>query len=175
MMKPEYERQRKRQLLLPKGAIPLVWAAIVLVIMGILPWLVARVGPRYGWTECTPGGWNVAGLLAVAAGLAMYAWCLVFHYKSYRTSVRVGFSPPHLVIAGPYRVSRNPMYVAGLFAWVGWTIFYGSPAVLAALILLWAVFSFRVIPLEERQLETQFGDEYLAFKQTVPRWIGRFK
>ena len=172
---PEQERQKRRELLLPKWTIPLVWAAIILLIMGLLPWIVARMGRLYGWAQGLPGWWNLAGLLVVAAGLAMYAWCLVFHFKSYRTSVRVGFSPPHLVTTGPYRVSRNPMYVSGLLAWVGWTFLYGSPAVLAALTLLWAVFSFRVIPFEERQLETQFGDEYLDFKRTVPRWIGRFE
>ena len=173
-MKPEPERHGRRELLLPKWAIPLVWAAMVGIIMGFLPWIVARFGPRYGWAQRRPGWWNIAGLIAVAAGLAMYAWCLVFHFKSYSTSVRAGFSPPHLVVAGPYRVSRNPMYVSGLFAWVGWTVFYGSPAVLAALVLLWSLFSFRVIPLEEQQLEAQFPEAYLEYKRAVPRWIGRF-
>jgi len=66
------------------------------------------------------------------------------------------------------------MYVSGLFAWLGWTVFYGSPAVLVVLLLLWSVFSFRVIPHEERLLETLFGDEYLEYKRSVRRWIGRF-
>jgi protein-S-isoprenylcysteine O-methyltransferase Ste14 len=65
------------------------------------------------------------------------------------------------------------MYVAGLFAWIGWTIFYGSPAVFIGLALLWSLFTFRVIPYEERQLEALFGDEYLKYKKSVRRWIGR--
>ncbi len=65
------------------------------------------------------------------------------------------------------------MYVAGLFAWIGWTVFYGSPAVFIGLVLLWSLFTFRVIPNEERQLEALFGDEYLEYKKSVPRWIGR--
>jgi protein-S-isoprenylcysteine O-methyltransferase Ste14 len=88
--------------------------------------------------------------------------------------VRVGFSPPHLVIAGPYKISRNPMYVSGLFAWLGWTIYYGSPAVFVALVLLWSVFTFRVIPHEEHQLEALFGEDYLEYKRSVHRWIGRY-
>ena len=139
MMKPEPEQDRRRELLLPKWAIPCFWAAIVLVIMGFLPWIVAKVGPRYGWTQRRPGWWNIAGLLAVAAGLAMYAWCLVFHFRKL-PHVPCGsvFSPPHLVVAGPYRVSRNPMYVSGLFAWAGWTVFLWQPTVLAAFVLLWS-------------------------------------
>ena len=79
-----------------------------------------------------------------------------------------------MVIDGPYRISRNPMYMSGLFAWLGWTIFYGSLAVFVMLVLFWFVFSFRVIPQEEKQLEALFGDEYLQYKNSVRKWIGRY-
>lgn len=174
-MEPELpKRNGRRELMLPRWAIPLVWAVIVLLILVLLPWAITKLGPRYGWSQHAPALWNYTGLIPVAFGLTLYVWCLVFHFMSYRTSVRVGFSPPHLVISGPYRVSRNPMYVAGLFAWLGWTVYYGSPAVFIALLLLWAIFSFRVIPYEERQLEMLFGEEYLEYKRSVRRWIGRF-
>jgi protein-S-isoprenylcysteine O-methyltransferase Ste14 len=173
MMKPEIPKHKdRRALILPRWLIPLVWAVIVLVIQILLPWAVAKIGPRFGWSQPTPDWWNLTGLIAVVIGIACYVWCLVFHFKSYRTSVRVGFSPPHLVIAGPYRFSRNPMYVSGLFAWLGWTVFYGSPAVFIALLLLWSIFSFRVIPHEERQLEELFGNDYIEYKRSVLRWIG---
>jgi protein-S-isoprenylcysteine O-methyltransferase Ste14 len=112
-----------------------------LVILVVLPWAVARLGPRYGWSQAVPATWNLIGLIAVAIGLVLYVWCLAFHFKSYRAAVRIGFSPPHLVVGGPYKYSRNPMYVSGLFAWLGWTVFYGSPAVLVGLVLLWSVFT----------------------------------
>jgi len=174
-MKPEIpKRKSPRELFLPRRLIPLVWAVIILIIHVLLPWAVARIGPRFGWTQQDPGRWNLVGLVVATIGVVLYVWCLVFHYKSYRTSVRVGFTPPHLVIAGPYRFSRNPMYVTGLIAWLGWVIFYGSPAVFVGLVLLWVIFTFRVIPYEERQLEELFGDEYLEYKRSVPRWVGRF-
>jgi protein-S-isoprenylcysteine O-methyltransferase Ste14 len=176
MMKSENPKSEEgHELLLPKWAIPIVWTIIVLVIQVLLPWVIAKVGPRLGWyQQGGPSWWNLAGLIVVLVGIVMYAWCLVFHYRSYRTSVRVGFSPPHLVIAGPYRISRNPMYVSGLFVWFGWTIYYGSPTVFVALMLLWSVFTFRVIPHEEQQLEALFGDDYLEYKRSVRRWIGRY-
>jgi protein-S-isoprenylcysteine O-methyltransferase Ste14 len=40
-------------------------------------------------------------------------------------------------------------------------------------VLLWSVFAFRVIPFEERQLQAMFGDDYLEYKRSVPRWMGR--
>ena len=165
------KRKDRRELFLPKWAVPLVWTVIVLVIMVFLPWIVAKIGPRFGWSQQIPEWWNLMGLFVVVTGLGLYAWCLVFHYKSYRDAVRISFSPPHLVSTGPYRISRNPMYVAGLCTWLGWTVFYGNPAVFVILILLWSVFSFRVIPHEERLLEALFGDEYLAYKRSVRRWI----
>ena len=158
---------------LPRWAIPLVWAVIVGLILVAVPWAVSKIGPRYGWSQDTPATWNLLGLVGVAAGLTFYVWSLVFHFKSYRAAVKIGFEPPHLVVDGPYRVSRNPMYVAGLFAWLGWTLFYGSPAVGVGLALLWTLFTLRVIPYEERQLEALFGDDYLEYKRSVRRWIGR--
>jgi protein-S-isoprenylcysteine O-methyltransferase Ste14 len=174
-MKSENPKRKDNSgLLLPRKVVPLVWAIIVLVIMVVLPWAISKIGLRIGWSQKNPAWWNFTGLIAVAIGLGFYAWCLVFHYLSYRASVRVSFSPPRLVINGPYRISRNPMYVSGLFTWFGWIIFYGSPAVIVAFLILWSVFTFRVIPHEERQLESLFGEEYLKYKHSVHRWIGRY-
>jgi protein-S-isoprenylcysteine O-methyltransferase Ste14 len=174
MMKPHRPTSKgRRERALPRWAIPLVWAVLVGLILVLVPWAVARLGPRYGWSQAVPATWNLTGLIAVAFGLALYVWCLAFHFKSYRAPVRIGFSPPHLVVGGPYHYSRNPMYVAGLFAWLGWTVFYGSPAVLVGLVLLWSLFTLRVIPHEERQLEGLFGDEYREYRRSVRRWIGR--
>jgi protein-S-isoprenylcysteine O-methyltransferase Ste14 len=174
-MNPEIPKPKAHpEFTLPRWAIPLVWAFIVLVIQIILPWAIAKIGPHFGWSQLTPSLWNFFGLIAVTIGLSLYAWCLVNHFKSYRTSVRMSFSPPHLVVAGPYVISRNPMYVSGLFTWLGWIVYYGSPAVFVALLLLWSLFAFRIIPSEERLLEELFGEQYLEYKRTVRRWIGRF-
>ena len=172
-MKPHLpKRKTPHQVIIPRWAVPLVWAILVFAIQILLPWVIAKLGPRFGWAGAVPGRWNLVGLIAVAIGLALYIWCLAAHYIGYQTSVPIGFSPPFLVVAGPYRFSRNPMYLSALIAWIGWTIFYESPAVFVALVLLWSLFAFRVIPSEERQLQAMFGDDYLNYKRSVPRWIG---
>jgi protein-S-isoprenylcysteine O-methyltransferase Ste14 len=53
----------------------------------------------------------------------------------------------------------------------GWTIFYGSIAVLIALVLWWVFFAFIQIPTEERQLEARFGETYLRYTDAVSRWF----
>ena len=162
-----------REVKLPKWAIPIVWGIIVLVIMIVIPWAFSLIGTRFGWNQGMPAWWNMAGIVVVVMGLAVYIWCLAFHFKSYREAVRIGFTPPHLVVTGPYRYSRNPMYVAGLFAWIGWTIFYGNLAIFAGLVFLWSIFTIRIIPYEENQLEALFGSDYIDYKKSVPRWLGR--
>ena len=159
---------------LPKWTVPFFWAAIVLVIQILLPFFMSLLGHRIGWFEQSPSLWNIIGLIAVIIGLALYGWCLSFHFKTYRSSVRLGFSPPTLVINGPYTISRNPMYVSGLFVWFGWVVFYGSPAVFIAFLLLYLIFSFRVIPGEEHQLEELFGEDYQEYKKSVRKWLGRY-
>jgi protein-S-isoprenylcysteine O-methyltransferase Ste14 len=170
--KPE-KKANSPGLLIPQWAVPMVWAVIMLGIQVFLPWILSKFGPWLGWEDSTPGALNLAGLILIALGLALYVWCLALHFKTYSASVRLRFSPPHLVGGGPYRFSRNPMYLSGLAAWLGWTIFYGSPAVLLGVILIWAIFAVRVIPAEERQLEELFGDKYLSYKRAVRRWVGR--
>ena len=86
--------------------------------------------------------------------------------------------PEHMVLLVPVGMllvvcGTTMMYVAGLLAWLGWTLFYGSPAVGIGLALLWTLFTVRVIPYEERQLEELFGEDYLVYKRSVRRWLGR--
>ena len=76
-----------------------------------------------------------------------------------------------LVVKGPFRFSRNPIYLA-------FTLLYGGTAVLAnalwavlLLPLVLAVLRYGVITREEEYLERKFGGEYLAYKSRVRRWI----
>ena len=76
-----------------------------------------------------------------------------------------------LVIAGPFRYSRNPLYIS-------LTLFYVGVAVLLKLLwpilflpLLFAIMHFGVITREERYLERILGEEYRQYKATVRRWI----
>jgi protein-S-isoprenylcysteine O-methyltransferase Ste14 len=83
------------------------------------------------------------------------------------------FTPPYLLTDGPYRWSRNPMYVAALVIWTGWALYYGSAAVLVVMLAAGVGLAFAGVPTEERKLEAQFGGAYLRYKSTVPRWLGR--
>lgn len=65
------------------------------------------------------------------------------------------------------------MYLSVFVLRTGWLVFYASVAVFVGLFVFWAIFIFLLVPSEERQLEAQFGEKYLDYKNSVPRWIGR--
>ena len=76
-----------------------------------------------------------------------------------------------IVVRGPYRFSRNPIYLAMVFLQLGigvWanSLWFFVLAILSALLLTWGV-----IWREERYLERKFGDDYLAYKARVRRWL----
>jgi protein-S-isoprenylcysteine O-methyltransferase Ste14 len=140
---------------------------------GVIPWAVSLLTPRYGWVSGRPGPWNLLGLVPVIAGVACLVWVMVNHITRTPERVVLGSTPGYLLERGPYRFSRNPMYVAELALWLGWAILYGSIAVLVGSLLLWAAMNYRGIPREERNLEARFGEAYLHYKSRVPRWLGK--
>jgi protein-S-isoprenylcysteine O-methyltransferase Ste14 len=106
-----------------------------------IPWLLSRLGPRYGWTAEGPGVWNLAGLISIIAGCALMTWCLVVHMRLAPAGWRIEKTPyyptpAYLATEGPYRFSRNPIYVAEGMIWIGWMVFFGSLVILAVLATL---------------------------------------
>jgi protein-S-isoprenylcysteine O-methyltransferase Ste14 len=79
------------------------------------------------------------------------------------------------VQTGPYRYTRDPMYLAAALIWLGWTMLFGSLYLLAGLFILFAGASIVSIPFEERQMEASFGDAYLQYKEAVARQLLRRK
>lgn len=75
-----------------------------------------------------------------------------------------------LVIAGIYKISRNPMYLGMFLALCAWTIYLANPVTLAGLpIFILYMNQYQIKP-EERALQAKFGDEYQAYMQQVRRW-----
>jgi protein-S-isoprenylcysteine O-methyltransferase Ste14 len=151
-----------------------VWLVAIPLVHGVIPWAISLLTPRYGWTEDWPGVLNLPGLIPVIVGAAGLIWILVtalLNMAQMPERVELGWTPPYLLIRGPYAFTRHPMYLAALALWLGWTLFYGNAAVFIALLVLGAWVSF-IVPCEERALEAKFGDTYRAYQARVPRWLG---
>jgi protein-S-isoprenylcysteine O-methyltransferase Ste14 len=109
-----------------------------------------------------------SGLVALGAVIAMSAvGCFAFR----RTTIVPHRSAKSLVVTGPFRVSRNPMYVALTAVYVGVAVIYASWATLVLLAVPLLVLQLVVIPMEESSLLRLFGAEYAAYAGRVRRWI----
>ncbi|MCS7244084.1 MAG: isoprenylcysteine carboxylmethyltransferase family protein [bacterium] len=89
----------------------------------------------------------------------------------------------NLITAGPYRYTRNPVYIANTLIASGLVIFaFGGYGIVITIIITIitisiyiAFYNFFVIPAEEKFLEEKFGESYLKYKSSVPRWLINLK
>ncbi|PWT87217.1 MAG: hypothetical protein C5B55_15145 [Blastocatellia bacterium] len=110
------------------------------------------------------------GVLLITAGFLLRVWA-VTHF--YTREMRVISLEPQsdLVTDGPYRYSRNPLYLGGnVFCFFGAGLLLGSPTMLA-LTAIHLPFIDLLIRREERQLQEKFGSEFREYKQHVRRWV----
>jgi protein-S-isoprenylcysteine O-methyltransferase Ste14 len=123
-----------------------------------------------GWRQFRSLPTGVAALLLLATGFLLRVWATYLFYE--RQMKVISLVPQkRLVTTGPYRFSRNPLYLGGnVFIFFGAALFLGSPAGLL-LTMLHLPFLDLFIRREEKQLERAFGDEWMRYKSQVRRWL----
>ena len=144
---------------------------IGVVIVGLgLAYLGTRVDTLLGVSAFTSPLVQAAALLLLALGFLVRVWATVYFY-AHRMRV-ISLEPQEtLITSGPYRFSRNPLYLGGnVFIFFGTASLLGSPAALV-LVSLHIPLMDRFIRREEKQLERSFGDEWRSYKRRVPRWL----
>jgi protein-S-isoprenylcysteine O-methyltransferase Ste14 len=112
-----------------------------------------------------------AGALLVAGAIALL-WYSVARFRAAGTPVPARRPTTAIVRSGPYRFSRNPIYLAYSLFLLGIAIWLNSVWLVATLAVAVALMHFVVIRREEEYLERRFGAEYLDYKASVGRWLG---
>ncbi len=116
---------------------------------------------------------QIAGLLIGTAGAALALWC-VFTFAFIGKGTPAPFDPPRrLVVRGPYRFARNPMYIGAALALAGAALFYRSMPLFGYVVLFLLVTHLFVLIYEEPTLRRSFGEEYQAYCGSVRRWWPR--
>ncbi len=141
---------------------PPVWALIFIIVAGVLGLLLGLETPL----RHRPAGFAVfaLGFLVSASGRLAFARVgTEVHPASKQNST--------LVINGPFRFTRNPMYIGIVIAMVGQALQIGTWLAFGSVVLFFAFVNWISIPFEEAKMERQFGDSYLAYKKRVRRWI----
>ena len=119
----------------------------------------------------------IPGTLAVPLGASLVVVAIVLFSSSVATFRAAGTPVPArkqttvIVRNGPYRLSRNPIYLAFSLFQVGIAIWANSVWLVATLVGAVALIHYVVIPKEEQYLERRFGAEYLDYKGSVRRWL----
>jgi len=117
-----------------------------------------------------PAPYNYAGVVIMALALALILWAAL-HFRRARTAI-VPFRPVSaLVTTGPYKYTRNPMYVGMTGILLGVAICLGSVTPFIVLPAFTALIRERFILAEEALMEEAFGAAYLDYKARVPRWL----
>jgi protein-S-isoprenylcysteine O-methyltransferase Ste14 len=118
----------------------------------------------------TFGLWQATGMLLAAAGAALALSC-VLTFALVGKGTPAPFDPPRrLVVRGPYRFVRNPMYIGAALAMTGAAIYYRSVALLAYVGVFLLVTHLFVMAYEEPTLRRIFGKDYEAYCARVGRW-----
>ena len=155
----EREAHRPRTLILP----PAPYAAAILGgwwLNGHLVGIPIDLGAMM-----RPLGW-----LGIGIGLALSAWTF-WTFAYHRTTVNPYSGASALCTSGPFRFSRNPIYLGDWFILAGVSLLLNTVWPLLFSPLIWVMLRFGVIRHEEAHLEARFGDAYRDYMARVRRWI----
>lgn len=133
--------------------------------------VMERIAPRQIPTLGDAGAKHAAVAALFAVAIALFAWSFRT-FRTHATSIEPGAAPSALITRGPFRWSRNPMYVALLLLSLSFALLTASVWFFAATAVLGALLDRIVIAREERVLGAHFGDEFGSYRRRVRRWLG---
>ncbi len=117
-----------------------------------------------------PGAWGRFGAIPIVAGVVVMV-VSNRQFQAASTVINPFDTPSSLVITGPFRFSRNPMYLAMLLILIGAALAWGTVTpFLVPPIMAW-ILATRFIPVEEAALSKVFGADYDEYKRRVRRWL----
>jgi len=142
---------------------PVAWALAFIAGLGV-DWLY----PLRFVPNSVPAPWIGGAVFSVGFVLAIWAITTI---RSAGTRVETYKPTTAIVENGPYRFTRNPIYLGMFLGQTGLAIGFNSAWILAMLVPFYFVIRFGVIAREEAYLERKFGEVYLAYKSRVRRWL----
>jgi len=147
------------------------WRALLAFLA--LPGMVAITVPVLFAAAALRGGGSLhaVGLFPLGVGFALLLWCVHEFYVAGQGTLAPWSPPRHLVTTGPYRFSRNSMYVAVALMLIGWTLAFMSRALAIYTCFVILLFHLRVVFGEEPWLARTHGAAWDEYKARVPRWL----
>ena len=126
--------------------------------------------PIWGQTpHYTSGLWLAAGSLLTVMGTSLIVSALAY-FKLHRTPAQPHKPTRKIVVVGPYRYTRNPMYLGGNLILLGLSFLFYLPWVWGVFLVGLPINHWGIVLEEEKYLEKKFGKTYLNYKKSVRRW-----
>jgi protein-S-isoprenylcysteine O-methyltransferase Ste14 len=142
---------------------PLAWGLAVIVGLA-LNWLV----PLPFLPADLPARWLGAMVFVLALGL--FVWAIVTITRA-GSNVPTNLPTTTIVASGPYRFTRNPIYLGMFLGLIGLAIAFDNLWLLLMLVPFALVIRYGVVVREEDYLERKFGDAYRGYRSRVRRWL----
>lgn len=141
--------------------------AVQVLFWAFVAYILQRYFPMYEFPV-----WAPVILIAALAGL-VFLFAALADFRKNKTTINPldVTKASSLVTDGPYRITRNPMYVGLGFLLLAWCLYLAELAALAALPLFLITMTVLQIRAEENALIAQFGDEYQQYMKKVQRWL----
>lgn len=137
-----------------------------------LPGIVAFAIPvTIGTSAARPVRHVAIAVAVLCLGTVLLLWCVREFYVAGRGTLAPWAPPKHLVSSGPYRLSRNPMYIGVVTILVGWWVLWDSRTLLLYALVVAVAVHVRVLLAEEPWAARDFGAEWEAYRARVPRWF----
>ncbi len=139
-------------------------------------WALFTLGLQFALWRLLPGPmlivapWKSVGVALFGIGLLMIFYCAGL-FRRRGTSIKPGEISEALIIHGPYRWSRNPIYMSMVLALVGAAVWFGNLTAFLPLVGFHWIISSQFIALEEQMLVERFGDDYQNYRAKVRRWL----
>ena len=130
----------------------------------------ALIDGWFDWPRLFDWPWRGVGAVAVLGGLVLTLWTLRLFEDADTTHNPYG-RPATFIRGGPYRFSRNPMYLGVTIFVLGVGVLVGTPAATFCWLAFAGIIDVGFIPGEEGALEAQFGDDYEEYRSQVRRWL----
>jgi len=143
---------------------PPVWAFLFLIIAGAVSRLQswrALLDLRLVWL----------GVALIVIGVAMSVWAFSLFRRAGTEISPTSVSNTSLVVHGPFRFTRNPMYLGLVVVTLGIALWVGSLPMFAVPVLVFATANWAHIPFEEAKMRRQFGPAFDEYTRRVRRWL----
>jgi protein-S-isoprenylcysteine O-methyltransferase Ste14 len=143
---------------------PPIWALIYLFIAGAISWWL-------GWPTMPGLPLPTLGIALATIPWILPVWAIIIFRRAGTETSPTSAVNRELVTEGPYRFTRNPMYLGLVVVTVGIAIWNGAWTMFLAPIAVFATENWVHIPFEEAKMRRQFGAAYDDYVSRVRRWI----